>query len=31
MLMERRAQDGGIDITGVPAVPPVGNLETVCR
>jgi peptidoglycan/xylan/chitin deacetylase (PgdA/CDA1 family) len=31
MLMERRAQDGGVDIGGVPAVPAVGNLEALCR
>jgi peptidoglycan/xylan/chitin deacetylase (PgdA/CDA1 family) len=31
MLMERRAQDGGVDISGVPAVPAVGNLEALCR
>ena len=31
MLMERRAQDLGIDIGGVPAVPPPGKLETLCR
>jgi len=31
MLMERRAQDAGIGIDGVPSVPPVGNLETLCR
>lgn len=31
MLMERRAQDLGIDIGGVPAVPPTGNLDALCR
>jgi hypothetical protein len=31
MLMERRAQDGGIDIGGLPAVPPTGNLDALCR
>jgi peptidoglycan/xylan/chitin deacetylase (PgdA/CDA1 family) len=31
MLMERRAQDGGVDISGVPAVPAVGKLDALCR
>jgi peptidoglycan/xylan/chitin deacetylase (PgdA/CDA1 family) len=31
MLMERRAQDGGVDIGGVPAVPAVGKLDALCR
>jgi peptidoglycan/xylan/chitin deacetylase (PgdA/CDA1 family) len=31
MLMERRAQDLGIDIGGVPAVPPVAQLDALCR
>jgi peptidoglycan/xylan/chitin deacetylase (PgdA/CDA1 family) len=31
MLMERRAQDMGIDIGGVPAVPPPGKLDALCR
>jgi peptidoglycan/xylan/chitin deacetylase (PgdA/CDA1 family) len=31
MLMERRAQDRGIDISAIPAVPPVGKLEALCR
>lgn len=31
MLMERRAQDRGIDLAGVPAVPPAGNLDALCR
>jgi len=31
MLMERRAQDREIDIGGVPAVPPTGNLDALCR
>jgi hypothetical protein len=31
MLMERRAQDMGIDIGGVPAVPATGNLDALCR
>jgi peptidoglycan/xylan/chitin deacetylase (PgdA/CDA1 family) len=30
-LIERRAQDAGIDLTGLPAVEPVGNLDTLCR
>lgn len=30
-LMERRAQDAGIDLTGLPAVDPVGPLDTMCR
>jgi hypothetical protein len=31
MLMERRAQDDGIDLGGVPALPPAGNLDALCR
>lgn len=31
MLMERRAQDAGIEIGDVPAVPPVGELDALCR
>jgi hypothetical protein len=31
MLMERRAQDAAIDLAGLPAVPPVGQLDTLCR
>lgn len=31
MLMERRAQDSGIDLKGLPAVPPVGKLDALCR
>jgi peptidoglycan/xylan/chitin deacetylase (PgdA/CDA1 family) len=30
-LMERRAQDAAIDLGGLPAVPPVGQLDTLCR
>ncbi|WP_322400627.1 polysaccharide deacetylase family protein [Massilia luteola] len=30
-LMERRAQDAGIDLSGLPAVEPVGNLDALCR
>ena len=31
MLMERTAQDSGIDLKGLPAVPPVGKLDALCR
>lgn len=31
MLMERRAQDAAIDLGGLPAVPPVAQLDTLCR
>jgi hypothetical protein len=31
MLMERRAQDSGIDISAIPAAPPVGKLDALCR
>jgi len=31
MLMERRAQDLGIDLGGVPTVPPAGDLDALCR
>jgi peptidoglycan/xylan/chitin deacetylase (PgdA/CDA1 family) len=31
MLMERRAQDSGIDISALPAAPPVGKLDALCR
>jgi peptidoglycan/xylan/chitin deacetylase (PgdA/CDA1 family) len=31
MLMERQAQDGAIDLSGLPVVPPVGKLDTLCR
>jgi peptidoglycan/xylan/chitin deacetylase (PgdA/CDA1 family) len=31
MLMERRAQDAAIDLAGLPAVPPVAKLDTLCR
>jgi peptidoglycan/xylan/chitin deacetylase (PgdA/CDA1 family) len=31
MLMERRVQDAGIDVTGVPVVPPVMDLDALCR
>jgi peptidoglycan/xylan/chitin deacetylase (PgdA/CDA1 family) len=31
MLMERRAQDAAIDLAGLPAVPPVEQLDTLCR
>jgi hypothetical protein len=31
VLMERRAQDGGIDLTGVPAGAPLPKLDAVCR
>lgn len=31
MLMDRRAQDGGIDLAGLPVVPPVGDLGALCR
>jgi peptidoglycan/xylan/chitin deacetylase (PgdA/CDA1 family) len=30
-LIERRAQDAGIDLAGLPAVEPVGNLDALCR
>jgi peptidoglycan/xylan/chitin deacetylase (PgdA/CDA1 family) len=30
MLMERRAQDSGIDISAIPAAPPVGKLDALC-
>jgi peptidoglycan/xylan/chitin deacetylase (PgdA/CDA1 family) len=30
-LMERHAQDAGIDLSGLPAVEPVGNLDALCR
>jgi peptidoglycan/xylan/chitin deacetylase (PgdA/CDA1 family) len=30
-LMERHAQDAGIDLSGLPAVEPVGNLDAMCR
>ncbi|MEN3278227.1 MAG: hypothetical protein V7631_4017 [Massilia sp.] len=31
MLVERRAQDGGIDMAGLPAVAGVGELDGLCR
>lgn len=31
MLIERRALDSGIDLAGLPAVPPVGKLDALCR
>jgi hypothetical protein len=31
MPIERAVQDKGIDIGGLPAVPPVGELDTLCR
>jgi len=30
-LIERHAQDAGIDLAGLPEVEPVGNLEALCR
>jgi hypothetical protein len=30
-MIERRAQDAGIDLAGPPAVEPVGNLDALCR
>jgi hypothetical protein len=30
-LMERHAQDAGIDLAGLPAVEPVGDLDKLCR
>lgn len=30
-MIERRAQDAGIDLAGLPAVDPVGNLDALCR
>ena len=30
-LMERHAQEGGIDLSGLPAVEPVGDLDALCR
>ncbi len=30
-MIERRAQDAGIDLAGLPAVEPVGNLDALCR
>jgi peptidoglycan/xylan/chitin deacetylase (PgdA/CDA1 family) len=30
-LIERRAQDAGIDLSGLPEVEPVGNLDALCR
>jgi peptidoglycan/xylan/chitin deacetylase (PgdA/CDA1 family) len=30
-LIERHAQDAGIDLAGLPAVEPVGNLDALCR
>jgi hypothetical protein len=30
-MIERRAQDAGIDLSGLPAVEPVGDLEALCR
>jgi hypothetical protein len=30
-MIERRAQDAGIDLAGLPAVEPVGDLEKLCR
>jgi len=30
-LMERHAQDAHIDLSGLPAVEPVGNLDALCR
>lgn len=30
-LMERRAQDAGIDLAGLPEVEPVGNVDALCR
>ncbi|MDB5748321.1 MAG: Polysaccharide deacetylase [Massilia sp.] len=31
MLMERRAQDAGIGLAGLPLAPPVGKLDALCR
>jgi len=31
MLIERRAQDSGIDLAGLPVVPPVGKVEALCH
>jgi len=30
-LMERHAQDAHIDLSGLPSVEPVGNLDALCR
>jgi hypothetical protein len=30
-LIERHAQDAGIDLSGLPAVEPVGDLDSLCR
>ena len=30
-MMERRARDANIDLSGLPTVEPVGNLDAVCR
>jgi hypothetical protein len=30
-LIERHAQDAGIDLSGLPEVEPVGNLDALCR
>jgi hypothetical protein len=30
-LMERRAQDAAVDLSGLPAVEPVGDLDALCR
>jgi hypothetical protein len=30
-MIERRAQDAGIDLAGLPTVEPVGNLDALCR
>mgnify|MGYP005809550441 CR=1 FL=1 len=30
-MIERHAQDAGIDLSGLPAVEPVGNLDALCR
>jgi peptidoglycan/xylan/chitin deacetylase (PgdA/CDA1 family) len=30
-LIERHAQDAGIDLSGLPVVEPVGNLDVLCR
>jgi hypothetical protein len=30
-MMERRARDANIDLSGLPAVEPVGNLDALCR
>jgi len=30
-MMERRARDANIDLSGLPTVEPVGNLDALCR